>query len=254
MALSPDATFNFYRRVAFGRNCEFLRHPMARVEQGQFEIETIIRQGRRAMSDWKGTYPVSIALVHYPTVDKSGLVTATSTTNFDIHDLARMARTFGLERYYVVTPVPAMLAFSRRIVTHWDEGWGGEYNPTRRDAMQLVELAHDLSEVAADIERTRGRSPRFVMTTAKSLPHRITFAQLGAMIAGMMRAQAAGGAPGEEYCIVFGTGWGLHPSLAEDMDYVLEPISGLSDDYNHLSVRAASAIIVDRLVREIKNA
>lgn len=200
----------------------------------------------------KARYPISIALVHYPTVDKTGLVTATSTTNFDIHDLARMARTYGLERYYVVTPVPAMIDFTRRVIDHWDEGWGGEYNPTRRAAMQLVVLAHDLAEVAADIEQARRRSPRFVMTTARRMPHRVTFAQLGELIAGTMRAGVSADGPSEEYCIVFGTGWGLHPSLAEDMEYVLEPISGLADDYNHLSVRAASAIIIDRLVREIK--
>ncbi|GAB4321643.1 MAG: RNA methyltransferase [Candidatus Sumerlaeia bacterium] len=208
------------------------------------------------MSDWSGTYPVSIALVHYPTVDKAGTVTATSTTNFDIHDLARLARTYSLAQYYVVTPVPSQVTFTRRIIEHWDEGWGGQYNPTRKEAMRTIEVCRDLNEVAAHIAQARGRSPRFVMTTARRLPHRISFERL-AQLVGEALAGAAGARSGAEsaveFCIVFGTGWGLHPSLIEDMDYVLEPIPGLGDDYNHLSVRAAAAIIVDRLIQGVKS-
>lgn len=212
------------------------------------------------MQPWQGTYPVSIALVHYPTVDKQGLLTATSTTNFDIHDLARLARTYGLAQYYIVTPVPSQIEFVHRVIDHWDEGWGGDYNPTRREAMRTVVVAQDLNKVAAHIERTRARIPRFVMTTAKRLPHRITFSHLAELIAAAPPHDGVGESapppqlpqPAGEFCIVFGTGWGLHPSLAEDMDYALEPLPGLSGDYNHLSVRAAAAIIIDRLIQQVK--
>lgn len=48
------------------------------------------------------------------------------------------------------------------------------------------------------------------------------------------------------YLILLGTGWGMPPELVESCDYILEPILG-PGDYNHLSVRNAAAIILDRL-------
>ena len=47
--------------------------------------------------------------------------------------------------------------------------------------------------------------------------------------------------------LLFGTAWGLHDELLETVDYVLAPIAG-RNGYNHLSVRTAAAIIMDRLV------
>ena len=46
--------------------------------------------------------------------------------------------------------------------------------------------------------------------------------------------------------LMFGTAWGLHDEVLEMVDYILEPVKG-STDYNHLSVRAAAGIILDRL-------
>ena len=50
----------------------------------------------------------------------------------------------------------------------------------------------------------------------------------------------------EPHLIVLGTGWGLAPEVTERADVILEPIWGPTD-YNHLSVRSAAAIILDRL-------
>ena len=47
--------------------------------------------------------------------------------------------------------------------------------------------------------------------------------------------------------ILLGTGWGLADAVFARSDLVLEPIPG-RDDYNHLSVRAASAIMLDRIL------
>ena len=46
--------------------------------------------------------------------------------------------------------------------------------------------------------------------------------------------------------IVFGTGWGISPSFYSNVDCFLEPIMGKSA-YNHLSVRAAVAIVLDKI-------
>ena len=46
--------------------------------------------------------------------------------------------------------------------------------------------------------------------------------------------------------ILLGTGFGLAPAVRERADLALEAIRG-PGDYNHLSVRAAASIILDRL-------
>jgi tRNA (guanine37-N1)-methyltransferase len=46
--------------------------------------------------------------------------------------------------------------------------------------------------------------------------------------------------------ILFGTAWGIAEWLIRKADYLLEPIFGVSH-YNHLSVRTAAAITLDRL-------
>jgi len=48
-------------------------------------------------------------------------------------------------------------------------------------------------------------------------------------------------------CLIFGTGHGLHPEVLELADAVLEPIHGPTE-FNHLSVRSAVSIYLDRLL------
>ena len=47
--------------------------------------------------------------------------------------------------------------------------------------------------------------------------------------------------------LVFGTAWGLEKNLTRNADHALEPIEGNSG-FNHLPVRGAVAIILDRLL------
>jgi len=49
------------------------------------------------------------------------------------------------------------------------------------------------------------------------------------------------------YLLVFGTGWGIADEIADKADYFIEPIRG-SSKYNHLSVRSAVSIVLDRLL------
>jgi hypothetical protein len=53
------------------------------------------------------------------------------------------------------------------------------------------------------------------------------------------------------FFILFGTGWGLTQEVKDNSDYVLAPIEGKG--YNHLSVRSAVAIILDRLLGDRNN-
>ena len=178
-----------------------------------------------------------LALIHYPVCNKKGEVVATSITNLDIHDLARSAKTFGARGVYFVTPVPSQQWFARRIIVHWSKGVGAAYNPTRKEALELVRLVDNLEAVSEAIHNETGQRPLLVATTAKQRANAISYGDL------RQRIQTCE----EPYCVVFGTGWGLHADLFDQMDFVLEPISG-PGEYKHLSVRAAVAIVLDRLI------
>jgi len=184
-----------------------------------------------------GKSEVFVALVHYPVVNKRGDVVTTSVTNLDVHDIARSARTYGVAGYYVVTPTPSMQWFVRRVIRFWSQGAGAEYNITRRDAFTLIRLAGSLEEAVEDIERRRGRRPVLVATSARPAPDSIAFADL------RRRIEAGAG----DFLLILGTGWGLDSSLFARADLRLAPIEP-QRSYNHLSVRAALAIVLDRLL------
>ena len=176
-----------------------------------------------------------LALVHHPVINKAGEVIASAVTNLDLHDLARIGRTFDVLRLYVVTPLTDQQALVRRIVDHWGEGHGAAYNPHRAQAMGRIRVCDELAGAILAIGRREGRNPRVVATCARNGPRRVGFSAL--------RRQIADGHP---CLLVFGTAWGLADALIDQADAVLEPIRGV-DDYNHLPVRAAAAIILDRL-------
>ena len=48
--------------------------------------------------------------------NKNEEIVATSVTNFDIHDISRTSKTYGVEGYYIVTPVDAQQELTKRII------------------------------------------------------------------------------------------------------------------------------------------
>lgn len=177
-----------------------------------------------------------VTLLHHPVYDKNGAVVTTAVTNMDVHDLSRLTRTFGLRACYVATPVPTLRRLVERIMQHWSTGPGATYNQTRKEALACIRLAHDLDAVLADIEREAGVLPRLIATSAREGGPRLGFATLRARLREDPRPEL----------LALGTGWGLTREVLDRADDVLEPIRG-AGDYNHLSVRSAAAIILDRL-------
>jgi hypothetical protein len=177
-----------------------------------------------------------LVLLHHPVLDKNGQLVTSALTNMDIHDIARSARTYGVKRFYVAHPVKALRVLAAKIMEHWESGYGSTYNLTRKEALSLVALEIDLDSTLLSLERETGVRPRLVVTSARSGPNRTTFAALRADLE----------ARSEPHLLVLGTGWGLAPAVTERADVFLEPVLGASD-YNHLSVRAAAAIMLDRL-------
>lgn len=181
-----------------------------------------------------GTF--SIALLHYPVYDKNRQVVATAVTNLDIHDIARAARTFGADRYYIITPVAEQQRLVNRVADHWQSGWGAGYNPKRKLALDLLKVMSDLAAVTEDIQSRHGKKPLLVVTGATGRAGAVTDRELATRI----REQA------DHFLFVFGTGWGMTEEIFDAADLVLAPIHG-SGAYNHLSVRSAVAIYLDRI-------
>lgn len=179
---------------------------------------------------------LAIALVHYPVVDRHDEIYTTAITNIDVHDIARSSRTYGLDQYYLVTPIKAQQELAQTISTFWIDGAGKTRNRDRTGAMELVNVQSDF-QGCIDRETTIvGEKPLLIATSAKMCAKKtISYPQGRELI-----AQA------RSTIVIFGTGYGLAPCMVEQADHLLEPIYG-PDDYNHLSVRSAAAIILDRL-------
>jgi hypothetical protein len=179
-----------------------------------------------------------LALIHHPVYDKNGAVIASAVSNLDLHDISRAAKTYGVRAFYIVTPLEDQRRLVERIVSHWTEGAGGDYNPDRRDALELIRVAASLEDVRDEIARNSGSMPETVVTDAKSHPRSIGYDAMREMIHGE-----------GSYLLLFGTAWGMTPEYIDQADHILAPITGQSG-YNHLSVRSAAAIILDRLFGE----
>ncbi|NJD38059.1 MAG: RNA methyltransferase [Geobacter sp.] len=180
---------------------------------------------------------LSVALLHHPVYNKHRQVVTTAFTNLDIHDIARTARTFGLSRYYLVTPSLEQQQLLQRVVNHWDNGWGATYNPDRREALSIVKVAANLAAAVADLQQESDRKPVTIATGAAERPGSLSFQTL------RERLQQSD----QQHLLLLGTGWGLTGELFEQADCILEPIRG-PGEYNHLPVRSALAIMLDRLV------
>ncbi len=181
---------------------------------------------------------IYIGLVHHPIYDKRGEVVATAITNFDIHDIARCAKTFGVEGFFVITPLDSQVQLAERIIRHWREGTGSVYNPTRKESFSLVRISRTIDEAGREISGLWHERVMKVATGASPHPKNISFEFLRKLLEER----------GSPFLILFGTGWGLTQEVKDNSDYVLAPIEGKG--YNHLSVRSAVAIILDRLLSE----
>jgi hypothetical protein len=176
-----------------------------------------------------------LALVHYPVVNKHGNIITSAVTNLDLHDISRVVKTYGVGSFYVITPLADQKALIRKIVSHWVKGAGATFNPKRREALELITIKDTLNDVIDHIHENCGNLPKTVVTSAGSSNHDISFKRFREMLQN-----------GTPYLLIFGTGWGLSKQFMGEADYILYPILG-NTDYNHLSVRSAAAIILDRL-------
>lgn len=183
--------------------------------------------------------PVYIGLIHYPIYNKHMEIVTTALTNYDLHDIARTAKTYNVKRYFIVHPVEAQREMALRIMNHWKTGGGVAYNPNRKEAFEETELVPTLDDVLQWIENEEGEKPIIVTTDARVYPNTISYKAMRQKIHDEAKP----------ILILFGTGFGMTKEMMQQFDYIIEPIYG-AGSYNHLCVRSAVAIILDRLLGE----
>jgi hypothetical protein len=197
------------------------------------------------MNQQNAQQKIYLALVHHPISNKRGELVTTSVTNLDIHDIARSCKTFGIERYYLVTPLDAQWQVVGRILGHWSEAEASAYNPDRQEAISIAKLTRSVDDAVAEIAAECGQQPLLVGTSAQAG---------GEKVRSMPQVLQQAFLDKRPIFLLFGTGWGMHASLMERTDVLLEPINGRqADGYNHLSVRSAVAIYLDRLATTIRS-
>ena len=181
--------------------------------------------------------PLTIALLHHPVLNKRGETIGSAVTNLDLHDISRAARTYGVSDFFVATPYADQRALIDEIVSHWQRGHGASANPARREALAIVRPMTDLKEIVETLSSRYGARPLMIATSARPQPKEIGFSEL-------RNHMKDGKSP---LLLIFGTAHGLAPEIIDAADGVLPPI-GAQSDYNHLSVRSAVSIVLDRLV------
>jgi hypothetical protein len=178
-----------------------------------------------------------VALVHYPILNRRGDVVTSAVTNINIHDLSRSARTFGVKRIFMITPIQEQAELLRHIQDVWNTNEGQLHETRRAEALSRLCVEASLQNAISSVTKLEGQRPVVVATSAVDGMKDSSFNEISTLISKNENA----------VLLMFGTGWGLAPEVLELADFKLEPITGY-DEYNHLSVRAAFAIIVDRLV------
>lgn len=178
-----------------------------------------------------------IGLVHYPVYNKNNQTIASAITTMDLHDIARVARTYDVKGFFVITPLEDQQLLAERVKKHWILGYGASYNKLRKEALELVTVVSNLEGAMDAVADREEEPPLLIATDALSQRNRnISYENAGKLIQ-----------DGRVVVLIFGTAWGLHKRVLERADYVLDPIFGRAG-YNHLSVRTAAAIILDRLL------
>ncbi|NLV81481.1 MAG: tRNA (guanosine(37)-N1)-methyltransferase TrmD [Synergistaceae bacterium] len=191
--------------------------------------------GRAGIMPWldKGAYVMEI---HYPVLDKSGEKSSTAITGMDLQDIARACRTYGIKKYLLVTPTAQQREMAKKIITYWTKGLGSKCNPNLKEAFSSVKIFASAQKALSWVKQKEKVEPYKIATTAQigegathwlSLKREILFENLSPVF-------------------MFGTGLGLHKEILNSADAVMTPIIGGTDGWNHLSMRSAVSITLDR--------
>ena len=177
-----------------------------------------------------------VALIHFPVMNKKNQPIGSALTTIDLHDIARASITFGVRGFFVVTPYEDQAQLAKQVIEHWTKGVGGKLNPFRKKALKLIRVTKTFEDAVKEIEKERHKPVIKIATTAKTTSGSINVNNLRKKLDNK-----------DSFLLIFGTAWGLTKELMADCDFILSPILGCSE-YNHLSVRSAASIYLDRII------
>lgn len=179
---------------------------------------------------------IYIALLHHPVYNRNGLIVTTAIANMDIHDISRTAATYGVKKFFIVNPQEGQKELAAALIKHWKDGYGAQSNPSRKEAFDRVCLLDSLEQVTSWIESDFGGKPKIAVTGAALDANLVSWNCFREILQDKNQA----------FLLLFGTGWGISRDIISRADYRLPPLQGPSN-YNHLSVRSAVSIALDRL-------
>jgi len=189
-------------------------------------------------------FPSYLALIHYPVLNKIGDTITSAVTNLDLHDISRACKTYGIDSFFVVTPDADQQEIVQKLTDYWVRGKGSRLNPDRKSALELIQLVNGLDEVISIIYKKTGKLPLVIATSAGYKGQVLQWHEAKDLISG------AEGSLSRPILFLFGTAFGLSKDIYDSVDMILAPIKGVAD-YNHLSVRCAVAIVLDRLFNQL---
>ena len=180
-----------------------------------------------------------MALRHDSVLGRQDKIIHANVTQIDLHDFCRLTATYDLGGFHCITEIGAQHEICQNILDFWNKGFGKDYNPDRVAALQNMRIHNNFGELLEMLTAKDGQAPLLIGTSAKPFEDNKKVLDFPAFSDIIARS-------GRSAVIQFGTSWGLSPEQLNRCDWVLPPIYGY-DGYNHLSVRCAAAIIVDRL-------
>ena len=178
-----------------------------------------------------------LGLVHHPIYNKKGKKITTTITNLDLHDISRAGKTYDIEKYYVINHLKSQQELVKRMKKYWTSEYGADYNTNRHEAFSVLEIVDTLDDAVSEIIKETGKKPELIATDAREFPNSISYKDMRSY---MYQSD-------NPFLLIFGTGWGLTEETIDRCNHMLEPVYGRGD-FNHLSVRSAASIIIDRLL------
>lgn len=178
---------------------------------------------------------VFVGLVHYPVYNKNREKVCTSITNLDLHDISRTCKTYGVKKFFIINPQNSQKQIFLRLKKFWDSNIAKDYNISRFNAFNIIEFAESIEATENKIKNTFSQNPILITTSARSIKKSTKPVELKKIFRQDIPK-----------LILFGTAYGLTDEIIEKSKILLEKILGVSH-YNHLSVRSAVAITLDRL-------
>lgn len=238
----------YRRELALATTWERRPELLATAPLTQQDVESL--QERRAHSPKPARgRNLYLVLAHHPVLNKEGEEVAVSLTNLDIHDIGRVSRCYGLGGFFITTPLEDQRRLAATLLEHWTGGAGSVANPDRAEALSGVGVVASIPEALDAIRDRAGRDPLVYATSARIAPERRRGGKRKktAMPESVTIPQVGEALDDRPVALLMGTGSGLAPGVVRAVDAVVRPLRPFAD-YNHLSVRSATSILVDRIL------